>query len=81
MLAELFIKFVSQFLMNDNQVYTQVAQLYAEMKGGYAVADATVSLQSILMTFPAHIVAHIFPILLLVLTASCSYRSCFSVGL
>ncbi|KAM7506463.1 hypothetical protein LguiA_016916 [Lonicera macranthoides] len=47
MLAELFIKVVSQFLMNDNQVYTRVTQLYAEMKGGYAVADATVSLQKV----------------------------------
>lgn len=34
-------------LGNDNQVLTQLTALYEEMRGGYAIADATVSLQSI----------------------------------
>jgi hypothetical protein len=34
-------------LGNDNQVLRQLTSLYEEMRGGYAIADATVSLQSI----------------------------------
>lgn len=34
-------------LMDDNQVITQLIATYEEMRGGYATADATVSMQSI----------------------------------
>lgn len=55
--------------MDDKQVVTQLASLYEEMRDGYATADATVSLQSILShnVFVCNIVGFAF---LLVLTAS-----------
>lgn len=33
--------------MSDNQVLTRLVARYEEMKGGYATADAKISLQSI----------------------------------
>lgn len=32
--------------MNDKQVVSQLAMIYEELQEGYAIADATISLQS-----------------------------------
>lgn len=56
--------------MADNQVLTELASLYGEMRDGYATADATVSLQSIFdpqFFSVCRIVSFVFP---LVLTAA-----------
>lgn len=54
--------FLVSFMLQSNhdsgyfvQVLAKLTNLYEEMKGGYATADATVSLQSILIFFSASI--------------------------
>lgn len=68
-LASLTLLFFWLFLqINDDQVLSQVIEHYEKMRDGYAIADATVSLQSIPLHFFHSTFLQTFICLLLYLT-------------